>query len=326
MPTALSYPSLQCVLEFLDANKRQYIVARTPTIQQINNLLPINLSNLEFTPYRLALDSLYITVSDTKLTWKKNNARLAWEQRFPEGVEKDEMWTEITKFYLSERQKFHVNRLHIFSTESRIVLPSDVSLRVNEMRVDGCFSFKNYLSIVDPSSFPLKRLCTLIDGESTFDNPVFNSAETLTCTFSPRTQFIPLTKFDKVLSKNVRIDYTFFWHEKVVELIKHWREVGKEIGTNYVFFKDNKGNITDALTKLNDIFSEFNNKLEGVDERFIIDSPRFLIPMNSTAEIMMYGNVATERGLDHYELTVKITSIDTDMQSPAIKKPRLAAA
>ncbi|KAF1767918.1 hypothetical protein GCK72_007878 [Caenorhabditis remanei] len=67
MPLPLSYPSLRCVLEHLEAVKRAHIIARAPGLQKIDKLIPLCLKNLCIDSDEMTINKLLIEYDKDEL-------------------------------------------------------------------------------------------------------------------------------------------------------------------------------------------------------------------------------------------------------------------
>ncbi|EFO99166.1 hypothetical protein CRE_17966 [Caenorhabditis remanei] len=273
MPTALGYPGLRCVLEFLDPMKRIHIAARNNCLWTIEKTIPICIEKLEIQREFLNLNKYSTEISfDIRFS---NGQNTKFHRVLPVQLKQGEAITKLLNSYLGARSKIYVNRLGLYLMISQI-LPANFIFRINELGC--CFSYINrFLANIDPCSFPLKKLRTGIDEPDHLNHPILTSAEEVifTCGVNGIQKLIDQNNQNKrVTFENYR-----FNSENLVLLIRHWMKTGKEIGATLKLHnnKDNDRLLQILLQELN----EFENK------RFNSSSncPRLMIPINTTAEI-----------------------------------------
>ncbi|KAF1768070.1 hypothetical protein GCK72_008031 [Caenorhabditis remanei] len=273
MPTALGYPGLRCVLEFLDPMKRIHIAARNHSLWTIDKTIPIWIEELEIYREFLKLDKYSTEISFDIRFSNRQNAK--FHQVLPEQLNQGEAITKLLNSYLGGRSKIYVNFLSIYGMYSP-VLPPNFIIRINELGC--CFSYINrFLANIDPCSFPLKKLRTGIDEPDHLNHPILTSAEEVifTCGANGIQKLIDQNNGNKRVTFE---DYRYNSANPVV-LIRHWMKNGIEIGAT---LKLHNNNDNDRLLHiLLQELKEFENKRFNSS----LNCPRLIIPINRTAEI-----------------------------------------
>ncbi|KAF1768071.1 hypothetical protein GCK72_008032 [Caenorhabditis remanei] len=275
MSIALSYSGLRCVLEFLDPMRRIHIASRNHSLRTIEKTIPLSIVELGMNRYGLNLNVYLIdNFNDNKLRFR-SGFRKDLERTLSLNLKPEKAMKKLLDSYLGIRSKIYVNCLLFVSAIPEFV-PPNILLQINEFRCSVCYS-EHLLPIIDPSSFPLKKLRTTIDKPDHLNHPVLTSAKELIVLhgFDGLTQLINQNN----TNKHVAFEINTFRPEDLLVLIKNWMENGKEIGTAFKFH--DYGNNQRTMHFLLEDLKEFKN------ERFnsSLNCPRLIIPINTTAEI-----------------------------------------
>ncbi|KAF1768065.1 hypothetical protein GCK72_008026 [Caenorhabditis remanei] len=156
---------------------------------------------------------------------------------------------------------------------SQSSLPLNFIVRINELGC--CFSNIDRFPInIDPSSFPLKSLRTVIREPDYLNHPILTSAKIL----------IVVDGIDRVIqlvnqnntNKRVKFEMSSFRIEDLLSLVRCWKDNSKEIGTTFKF-RDYTNNQSVMYFLLQEL-KEF--KIESDHHSSILR-----VPINRTADI-----------------------------------------
>ncbi|KAF1767916.1 hypothetical protein GCK72_007876 [Caenorhabditis remanei] len=292
MPFPLSYPGLQCILEHLEAVKRAHIIGRAPSLQKIDKLIPLRLGNLtmdsDWFNNKLTINKLSIKCKKDELKFERNGKKFSRQI----SVSLEVKMKKLINYYISGRSKILVDKFQLsskFHVHSLLpdLLPANLKFRLNFLDAVSHEDFQAAISFIDTCSFPLKTVVT-IPQLSTFDNQVVKLAETLKLNLGhyPR---VTVEDLKKLNNKTVVFEHFSFSRVDIIPLIKYHIETKKDIRTTFVISTDDKDFINEMLSEFEQAFGEFRCDLDGVNERFIPESPQFSIPINNESRIQVYA-------------------------------------
>ncbi|EFO84025.1 hypothetical protein CRE_17458 [Caenorhabditis remanei] len=287
----LSYPSLKCDLENWDALKRAYIIGRSPGLQKIDKLIPLCLENL-------CIDSDEVTIN--KLTIECDNDGVKFEMHGKtfsrKGLDsQEEAIKNILKYFICKKAITRVDKLDWCDSLFPDVSALDIKFRVNFLFAPSRHNFETAVHFIDPSSFPLKNVITAPDA-STFDEQIVKFAKTLNLNIIID-RIVTVEDLKKLNNKIVVFQCVLYPKIEMVPLIKHHIETKKVVETTFIIATYRKNAINDMLREFELVFGEFRCGLDGVNERFIPGSSKFLIPIDNESRIQVYAiEVPEERG------------------------------
>ncbi|EFO84484.1 hypothetical protein CRE_18112 [Caenorhabditis remanei] len=276
-PNHLSYPSLKCVLENLEAIKRFHITARTPSLQKIDKLVPIRFENLYMTGTELTINQLSIVFQPDM---------------------------KIIDYYLVSRSKILLNQLD--SNDGRQGLSFNLKLRVNCLHIRNKNHLEEAIQLIHPDSFPLKAVKTALNTATTSDHPIIKSARTLILSTTRPPFYRPpqLEDIEKLHNETIIFEEDPFSSENlgIFEFIRYLKE-SVPPGRTFIIMQSD-GYVTNHLSNVKMGYSRYMNPLDSVQEKFIPGAPRFLIPINDTSSIQVYGigKETNERGMGWCEI------------------------
>lgn len=304
--TLLAPPALQCVLENLEVTKRAHIVARSPALQELDELVPIIVE-------RISLNKQSLTIRDLKIQPVPKEKTVKFEdiekgiiavKPLPENLKGKDAIKRIYDVYLGIRSDIYVDRVKFLS--STIELPENLNLTINGLDTHT-HSVEPFLQYIDKSSFPLEILKTVIKEEVTMKHPVILSAEDLLIVVKEDAGIKQLTEYQKIERPVLFFKYYNLQTDSVVELIRDWRANKKAVGTIYNFIDEDEECVMVVL-ELEEIFGEFKNELKSVQEIFHPTLPRFLIPIDETSQIQVYECKTVFDNEECDELVIKIVA------------------
>ncbi|EFP13349.1 hypothetical protein CRE_13187 [Caenorhabditis remanei] len=182
MPIGLSYPGLRCVLEHLDAVKRQatFKTFKIAVLQRSEKTIPLRLNYLQIYKAVTSLDDFSFDLREfnEELQFSCDDRKTIWKRNIPQNLDTQTVENKINQYYMGGRTSVYVKRLEVFGPHADLALPVDSKFKVTELDAKHC-NFEYYLPIIDPISFPLKYLRCKLAGLHTYYYPVFRSAESL---------------------------------------------------------------------------------------------------------------------------------------------------
>ncbi|KAF1767995.1 hypothetical protein GCK72_007956 [Caenorhabditis remanei] len=298
MTSPLTYPSLKCILENLEATRRLHITARTPSLQKINNQIP-----LRFDSISINSDSLKINELSIEFRWSYMYfSQMEYLMKRNISGSPDEKMEKLLNKYFCGRSNLHVDTLDL---GPGTVPAMNIKLRVNSLKPSVDHYFEPALFLLHPDSFPLKTLKTTVIGPETYEHPVVKSAETLILSIGPDEPPIPLETIKKLTNTTVVFHYLQYPMTKfdVIGLTKYLRANPSEHSTIYNITSEHFLCVHNLLFQLGIAFNEFGSELTGVQGRFIPTTFRLLIPTDEAkTQIQVYGIVET----DQWRLVIKV--------------------
>ncbi|KAF1767911.1 hypothetical protein GCK72_007871 [Caenorhabditis remanei] len=280
MTLPLSYPSLKCVLEHLEAVKRAHIIARAPGLQKIDKLIPLCLMNLDIGKRKLFINKLWITCDkdrvEYEMIWNK------FSRQISESLE--DKIKKLARFHICGRSNIYVNRLNWHDNLPPGFLPVDLKFRVNSLETGS--DFETAILFIDPQSFPLKTVFTIPEASTLFDNQVVKLAETITLILVNHRN-VTVEDLKKLENKTVMIKSFWDFRIDIIPLIKYHIETKKDICTTFEISTGDKNCFSEMLREFEQAFGEYRNDLD-FNERFLPGYSRFSIPINDETKIHVY--------------------------------------
>ncbi|KAF1768672.1 hypothetical protein GCK72_000485 [Caenorhabditis remanei] len=119
MTKKLSYPGLKCVLEYLEANRRIYITARSPALQRVEKSIPLHLEFLKIWN-KIDLNFMEMGVySDTNID---NQIKFTMRGKkylrpYPMHLTYEEAAEEMHEYYFGGRLNIYTDYFWFFKRE-----------------------------------------------------------------------------------------------------------------------------------------------------------------------------------------------------------------
>ncbi|EFP11414.1 hypothetical protein CRE_09660 [Caenorhabditis remanei] len=308
MTKKLSYPGLKCVLEYLEANRRIYITARSPALRRIEKLIPIHLEYLMISN-NIALNCISIqevysdTNIDNQIEFRKGEK--SFLRQYPMHLTYEKAAERMHEYYLGGRMNIYADHFWFSYIEEGNF--SQFNVTTNELTIHN-FLLNDILEYINPDSFPLKELS--IDCIDDFNHPHIRSAKKLCVEISDDQRNEYSTRINAIQNQNTELEYDTLEWTDVMGIIRYWMENGKETGTTLVCKGYGDPN-DEIMTKLRKEFREILSELIGINDQFPNVAPGFSIPLNSSSKIVVYGWRISEN-IPYAEIVLKVVSSQTD--------------
>ncbi|KAF1768670.1 hypothetical protein GCK72_000483 [Caenorhabditis remanei] len=304
MTNKLSYPGLKCVLEYLEANLRIHITARSPALRKIEKSIPIHLEFLMFSD-NIGLNDMQMRVFyNNQIMFRRGENE--YRRPYPMDLEIEKAVDMLEDYYLGGRMNIYANHFWVFNRE--VDSFPKFNATTNKMTVYE-FLLGDILQYINPNSFPLKQLS--IDCIDDLNHPHICSAKKLCIELSEEQNFEDPTKINSIQNKDVELIYDFLERTNVEGIIRHWMENGKETGTTFAFRGRDGDPTNEIVTDLRNEFSEISSELTGVNDQYPNGTPGFSIPLTSSSKILVYGRRNSER-FSNEELVLNVVSSQAD--------------
>ncbi|EFO99211.1 hypothetical protein CRE_17878 [Caenorhabditis remanei] len=296
MSPPLSYPGLKCVLEFLDTKKRIHLTSRSRSLRKIDNSIPFRAKILFIWENCLLLDDI---VFQTDLERSADT-----DKEVIERLKKEEANGKEMIAFLIRRFNIHVDEVTFFDVKSLHRCPvGKLDLIVNKISNSGS-DFEEFLPMIDKRSFPLAEFSCLV--KDPINHPIVHSAKHLDFMMCQcHTKFPGV---EKLPNKSAVFRHHGLNSGDILEIIKYWMKHGKDVGTEFLFgyWKKQSESLKIMIKLLVEQFPQYQNNLEGVSEKFLPEQPRFLIPIDSTKRIQVFGKVPPKRYYDPQQLVLRV--------------------
>ncbi|KAF1767294.1 hypothetical protein GCK72_007253 [Caenorhabditis remanei] len=213
--TALTYLSLRCVLEYLEANRRLQIAARNRALSRIDKSVPFHISLLRFTDDEIEVNDISYTFGERHffvpetpenmrkkikrlmddgdilledddilrrvihITYSTGNLRFN-DRDLPDGVKKGVAMRQFACHVLEGRKTIKMTYLRIDNTfEKELRVPENLKLYVQKVRSYGTNTI-NLVNILDSQCLPLESFETSVWFPSYYrENQIVANAKTL---------------------------------------------------------------------------------------------------------------------------------------------------
>ncbi|EFP03395.1 hypothetical protein CRE_09524 [Caenorhabditis remanei] len=321
MSKPLSYQSTRCVLQYFDSTERFLLKSRCPTIKQFEKSIPLRVKNLELTKNGITLSDLefrlivqYCTkrtkngkvvsrTSSYSVTIKRKDKKMKSGERTIAHyttrmqISKEKAFEKLASILLGGRNTVYVERMEITKR-----YPVDIGWPANfQVVVDRLYAehhtFENVLPIVSDAS-PLEYLKSKFSKLESFDNELVKRAERLFISYIDKSWY---PKLATLRNKVTYFSNSLLPKEVIINIVKTWKEEGKEIGTYfhiaYVLY-----DIEDE----EDIMDTLKNRFGGINgtkfwharSRDIIDPDLVYVPMNTSSRIVIHKGLRLVIGVE----------------------------
>ncbi|KAF1768061.1 hypothetical protein GCK72_008022 [Caenorhabditis remanei] len=190
----------------------------------------------------------------------------------------------LLEYYLGSRTIICVDLIQFENPD--ITYPENLMFKVNKLDV-GSHYFGYFISVIRQDSYPLKMLRTGNEGVNYHMSTIVRSAKNLIVVVDK--PVYEIEGIHKLPNKYVSFEDNYGNIGFVLRVISEWMNNSRENGTTFSFTSTHDNFIEDSLTAFNELFNGYKDDFEGVDEQFMPDKPRFLVPiLEDTAKIQIY--------------------------------------
>uniref|UniRef100_A0A1I7UDQ8 FBA_2 domain-containing protein n=1 Tax=Caenorhabditis tropicalis TaxID=1561998 RepID=A0A1I7UDQ8_9PELO len=321
MTNEFTYPSLRCIWEYMEPNKRIHITFRSPELRRIDKSITLHIDTLQLDENRFKINDIAYEVDyghqevepeDEKYEERPEEERLgpgdiqaggesSWypeitqltiwgklesiERQFPD-TKPHVIAKKLANLFFEGRCKIVARTLQTREHEKILRLPVGFKVHTNVIK---CLSndFPYILPIVESSS-KLTELETYVSEEETLDHPKLRNAKSLILN-----GFMVLDFMDKLVTltnEYVGITNDKLSEDDIIGLIRYWINIGKPVGTVWEIAceKEEYGSL---LKKLEE---EFDGKQDPSDKKFVNKSTFFssvcmTIPIDSKSQLVIGG-------------------------------------
>ncbi|EFP03372.1 hypothetical protein CRE_09593 [Caenorhabditis remanei] len=273
MPPGLTYPSLKCVFEFLEANKRMNITSRHSNLKTIDKLVPLRLKMLQIDGYLIMVNNIAYRVLDVNEPEdffgndfrRLNFFPMIWRQTprgyFPIFYQKN--GTGNTSYEYGNRRgeifKRRINKdYHNAYVLIRQLLESllvgrraiimqklvtgwlqpeseNLELKFNVLEIESNgYDLKNFVPLIEPTSFPLKKFTQKLGSFGFFEHPEVRTANHLVII----SFFLNLSNAINILKslncKYIEIKDLLFNENSLLNIIQMVLENNRDVDTCYM--------------------------------------------------------------------------------------------
>ncbi|KAF1768687.1 hypothetical protein GCK72_000500 [Caenorhabditis remanei] len=170
MTNKLSYPGLKCVLEYLEANRRIYITARSPALQRVEKSIPIHLEFLAIEEDGICVNYIEMSPSNcNEIMFKRGKKCYKWY--YPMKLEFEKAKEKMRQYYLGGRMSVYADEVNLLD---RLENSAKFNVTTNRLYV---YYLNDSLQYINPNSFPLKQLT--VECYEDFNHPHIRSANSL---------------------------------------------------------------------------------------------------------------------------------------------------
>ncbi|EFO84485.1 hypothetical protein CRE_18113 [Caenorhabditis remanei] len=305
-PKPLSYPALKCVLENLEAVKRFHITARSPGLQKIDKLVPIRLDNLCMARYELIFNELSIEFwPDVVFNNMRTGKSICYSVRSENSMKK------MIDYYLVGRSQILLNQLDSpINNKRKADYAANLKLRVNCLNIRDNNHSDEAIHLIHPDCFPLKTIKTTVIGPETSGHPIFQSARTLILSGGNYDMPPQLEDIKKLHNETIVFEEDPF-SSRNLGIFKFIRYLKESVppGRTFILLQSD-GYVKTLLSYVKMGCSRYMDPLDSVQERFIPGAPRFLIPINDTSSIQIYGIEEIKNGRKADKIVFKVVPTD----------------
>ncbi|KAF1767295.1 hypothetical protein GCK72_007254 [Caenorhabditis remanei] len=327
MPPGLTYPSLKCVFEFLEANKRIHITSRNSNLKTIDKLVPLHLKMLQIDGYLIMVNNVAYRVLDVNLLGND----------FGRVFYKPQYWIQIPRGYFpifyqkngtgNTSYEYENRRGKIFrrrankdfrSVTSHLVIRQlleslfvgrrviiveklvtgwlqpesqklELKFNVLEMESEG-YDLKDFVPLIDPRSFPLRKLTQKPYSFSFLE--LSPTANHLVINNFFTSSFDAINFLKSVNCKYIEIKDIFFNENYISDTIQMMLENHRDVETCYMIdlFKWTSEYTRNLMERIKERFKGRDVDFMDADKRSTLTSQYVSIPIDSRTELAVYRN------------------------------------
>ncbi|EFP03479.1 hypothetical protein CRE_09518 [Caenorhabditis remanei] len=333
MPPGLTYPSLKCVFEFLEANKRIHITSRNSNLKTIDKLVPLHLKMVQIDGYLIMVNNVayrVLDVEETENSFGNNFGRVFYEPQywfqiprgyFPIFYQKNGTGNTIYEYgnrrgkifrrranknYRSTRTHLVIRQLleSLFVGRRVIIVEKLVTgwlqpesqilkfkFNILELESDE-YDSKDFVPLIDPTSFPLKKLTQKAFSFSFLKHPEVRTANHLVIRNFYPNSFDAINILKSLNCKYIEIKDILFDENYVLVTFQMLLENHRDVETCYMIdlFKFTSEYTRNLMERIKERFKGRDVGFMDAGKRSTLTSHYFSIPINSRTELAVYRN------------------------------------
>ncbi|KAF1767292.1 hypothetical protein GCK72_007251 [Caenorhabditis remanei] len=327
MPPGLTYPSLKCVFEFLEANKRIHITSRSSTLKTLDKLVPLHLKMLQIDGYLIMVNNVayrVLGVDETENSFGNDFRRLYFDPQFwgriPRGyfpIYYQKNGTGNVRYEYENRRgdtfrrRFNKNyrSAHVVIRQlleslfvgRRVIIveklvtgwvqPQSKKLesKFNVLEIEsGGYDLKDFVPLINPTSFPLKKLTQKRFSYRFLEQPEVRTANHLVINdFYPGSSNV-VNILKSLNCKCIEIKDLLFNKNYILDIIQMILENHQDVGTCYMI--DTNKYTRNLMEKIKERFKGRDVDFIDADKRSTLTSQYVSIPIDSRTELAVYRN------------------------------------
>ncbi|EFP03384.1 hypothetical protein CRE_09592 [Caenorhabditis remanei] len=273
MPPGLTYPSLKCVFEFLEANKRIHITSRSSHLKTLDKLVPLHLKMLQIDGYLIMVNNVAYRVLDGNepedffgndfrrlnffpmfwrqtrrgyfhIFYQKNgtgNVRYEYENR-----RGDTFRRRVNKDYHNSYDLIRQLLESLFVGRRAIIVQKlvtgwlqpeseNLELKFNVLEIESNgYDLKNFVPLIEPTSFPLKKFTQKLGSFCFFEHPEVRTANHLVITTIYIILFDVINILKSLNCKYIEINDLLFNDNILFDIIQMLLENHRDVETCYM--------------------------------------------------------------------------------------------
>ncbi|EFP03413.1 hypothetical protein CRE_09517 [Caenorhabditis remanei] len=297
MPPGLTYPSLKCVFEFLEANKRIHITSRNSNLKTLDKLVPLRLKMLQIDGFLIMVNNIayrVLGVDETEDLFKNDFGRYYLKPQFwsqtPRGylpIFYQKNGTGNTNYeYENRRGKTFRRRVNKNYYSAFVVIPQlleslfvgrrviiveklvtgwmlplskklELKFNILEIESDGN-DLKAFVPLIDPTSIPLKKFTQKLGSNNLFEHPEVRTANHLVIKDLYRNSSGAINILKSLNCKYIEIKHLLFDDNILLDIIQMLLENHRDVETCYMI----------DLVSVRFVFENTSNLMERMKERF----------------------------------------------------------
>ncbi|CAO4366555.1 unnamed protein product [Caenorhabditis nigoni] len=289
----VSYPVLRCISERIEANCRLSLSARCPEISRIEKSIPLRVDQMCFQENILRINNMEYKIFSKEskqpptLQLYNSKSKSTVEKTFSRNYEVAVATRKFVEYLLGGRRIIRVNLLIVPNSayETMQYLFGLSNMKFSALESWGIGLAKLHLLI----ETPLKELRLHLPHPAVFENPIVQTAEKLVIMSDGYDE--RLETHGNLPNKEVIIDAFLhdFTDANILELIEHWRETRKAVGSSFSVRRVTGDRIETFLQKIKERFQGTYLKLEQTDTSTFYDVNAVSIKIDSDTKVVVYG-------------------------------------
>uniref|UniRef100_A0A1I7UDQ7 FBA_2 domain-containing protein n=1 Tax=Caenorhabditis tropicalis TaxID=1561998 RepID=A0A1I7UDQ7_9PELO len=319
MTSEFTYPSLRCIWEYMESNRRIHITSRSPQLRSVDKSIPFHINCLQLDDNAIKINDIEYKAhwgseivnpgdfnygerpqekqltpgdiqADGELSWYRDVAQLSikrnepsfWRQ-FP-NAQPYAVAKRLANLFFEGRCKIVTKTLQTREREKILRLPVGFKVHTNVIR--SLYSdFPYILPIVELGS-ELTVLETYVSKEETLDHPQLRNAKRLV--FDGTKVSLFMDKVVTLTNKYVIIADATLSENDIIRLVRYWIDNEKPIGTFWEIAWE-EGKYGSLQTKLKEEFGGNLVQFEDSVDKCILPDGHLAIPIDSESNLVIGG-------------------------------------